>query len=95
MELICRIVKQGELEEREYTSRDNTVERFASMSFELQHGSDRIYAEMVQETARKCGKLDLNYYYVASLNLKVASFKDKNDKERWETRVVCTKLSVL
>lgn len=95
MELVCRIIEQGVLNEREFTNRDGNPERFASMPFTLQHGSDVIYAEMVQDTARKMGQLDKAYFYVATLNFQVRKYTDKDGRERFETRAICSKIVFL
>ena len=96
MELTVRIVNQGALEEREYTNQQTgQKEKFATMPFVLQHGSDKIYAEMIQEQARKQGTLDPNYYYVASLSVQARPWTDQQGRQRYETRVVLNKISVL
>ena len=54
MELQVRIASQGNLEEREFTNNETgQKEKFATMPFVLQHGSDRIYCEMVQEQTER------------------------------------------
>jgi len=95
MEIICRIVNQGALQEREYTTNQGTQEKFASMGFTLASGSDTIYAEMVQEQARKQGTLDTNFYYKAQLSLQVRTWKDQQGGDRYENRITLTKLSLL
>jgi len=95
MELTVRIVNQGALEEREFTNQQTgQKEKFATMPFVLQHGSDKIYAEMIQEQARKQGTLDPNYYYVAYLSLQARPWTDQQGKQRWENRVTLNKIVV-
>ena len=96
MELTVRIVNQGALEEREFTNQQTgQKEKFATMPFVLQHGSDKIYAEMIQEQARKQGTLDPNYYYVANLSVQARPWTDQQGRQRYETRVVLNRISVL
>lgn len=96
MEMICRIVSQGAIEEREYTnSQTGQRETFASMPFVLQHGSDRVYCEMVQEQARKQPMLDASYYYVASLSAQARPWTDQQGKQRWENRLTLNRISLL
>ena len=38
------------------------------MGFLLRHGNDTLYAEMVQDTARRQGKLEQGQLYVASIS---------------------------
>ena len=96
MELTVRIVNQGALEEREYTNQQTgQKEKFATMPFVLQHGADKIYAEMIQEQARKQGTLDPNYYYVAYLSLQARPWTDQQGKQRYENRIVLNKIAVL
>lgn len=96
MELIVRIQNQGALEEREFTNKQTgQAEKFAVMPFVLQHGGDTIYAEMIQEQARKQGTLDPNYYYVANLSVQARPWTDQQGRQRYETRVVLNRISVL
>lgn len=96
MELIVRIQNQGALEEREFTNKQTLqTEKFAAMPFVLQHGGETIYAEMIQEQARKQAVLDPNYYYVASLSMQARPWTDQQGKQRYENRVVLNRISVL
>ena len=95
MELIVKIIRQGALQEREYTNKQGVTEKFASMPFVLQHGSDTYYCEMVQEQARKQGKLDPNYYYVATLSSQARAWQDQSGAERYETRITLNRISPL
>ena len=96
MELTVRIVNQGALEEREYTNQQTgQKEKFAAMPFVLQHGGETIYAEMIQEQARKQAVLDPNYYYVANLSVQARPWTDQQGRQRYETRVVLNRISVL
>ena len=96
MEIICRIQEQGALQEREYTNQTTgTTEKFASMPFILQSGGDTIFAEMVQEQARKQGTLSKDYYYKASLQLSARPWTDQQGQRRVENRVTLTKICVL
>ena len=95
MELTVRIVNQGALEEREFTNQQTgQKEKFATMPFVLQHGSDKVFAEMIQEQARKQAVLDPNYYYVAYLSLQARPWEDQQGKQRWENRVTLNKIVV-
>ncbi len=96
MEIIVRIQEQGALQEREYTNRQTgATEKFASMPFVLTHGGDAIYAEMIQEQARKQGTLSKDYYYMATLQYQVRPWDDQNGTRHYENRVTITKLCVL
>ena len=96
MEIIVRIANQGALEEREYTNQQTGMtEKFASMPFVLQHGTDTIHAEMIQEQARKQGVLDPNYYYLATLNFKAQPVKTKDGGEFVKNNVTLTKIALL
>lgn len=96
MELTVRIVSQGAIEEREFTNQQTgQKEKFATMPFVLQHGSDKIYAEMIQEQARKQAVLDPNYYYVASLSMQARPWTDQQGKQRYENRIVLNKICIL
>jgi len=96
MELIVRIVKQEALQEREFDNkRTGQREKFATMGFVLQHGSETFYAEMLQEQARKQGVLDPNYYYVANISLEARSWNDQQAVEHFETRVRINKIALL
>ena len=95
MEIICRIAEQSALQEREYTTQQGTTERFASMGFILQSGSESIYAEMVQEQARRQGMLSKDFYYKASLQLSARPWTDQQGQQRWENRITITKIATL
>ena len=95
MELICRIQEQGALQEREYTTQQGTVEKFASMGFLLQSGSESVYAEMVQEQARRQGVLSKDYYYKATIAATTREWKDQQGQTHYENRLTLTKIAVL
>ena len=96
MEIICRIVKQLHLQEREFDNRQTGQrEKFATMGFVLQSGSDRLYAEMVQEQARRQATLDYNYLYKACLKPGVHTWTDQGGQERYETRVVLQSITLM
>lgn len=92
---MVRVVAQHPLQEREFSNQQGSTERFASMGFELRRGSDTIYAEMVQETARKQGPVDKNSLFVAEVQFQVRPWKDQKQQERFENRVILTKLSAV
>jgi single-stranded DNA-binding protein len=95
MEIICRIIEQGALQEREYQTQQGTKEKFASMGFVLQSGGETIFAEMVQEQARKQGELPKDYYYKATLQAYARPWTDQQGQQRYENRVTLTKIAVL
>ena len=95
MEIICRIAEQHALQEREYTTQQGQVEKFASMGFLLQSGSETVYAEMVQEQARKQGTLSKDYYYKATLQLQARPWTDQQGQQRHENRITLTKIALL
>ena len=96
MEIICRIFKQLPLEEREFTNQQTgEKEKFASMGFVLQCGCERLYAEMLQEQARKQPQLDTNYFYKAYLTSDVRSYIDKMGSERHETRLKLNRICLM
>ena len=95
MEIICRIIEQQALQEREYTTQQGTKEKFASMGFVLQSGGETIFAEMVQEQARKQGELSKDYYYKATLQANARPWTDQQGQQRYENRVTLTKIAVL
>ena len=95
MEIICRIIEQQALQEREYTTQQGTKEKFASMGFVLQSGGETIFAEMVQEQARKQGELPKDYYYKATLQTYARPWTDQQGQQRYENRVTLTKIAVL
>ena len=49
MEIICRIISQGELQEREYTTQQGVKEKFASMPFVLARGRLSIVCHPVKK----------------------------------------------
>lgn len=94
MELAVRIIHQGALEERDYNNeRTGQTEKFACMPFVLRHGSDTIYAEMIQETARKQGTLDPNHLYIAYLSTWAKPWSNNN--ERYENRFTLNRIVAL
>lgn len=96
MELIVRIQEQGSLQEREYQNRQTGVtEKFASMPFVLQHGDSTLYAEMIQEQARRQAALSKDFYYVATLQAQVRPWEDQQGAKHYENRLTLTKLCVL
>jgi hypothetical protein len=95
MEIICRIQMQGNLQEREYQTQQGTQEKFATMPFVLASGGETLYVEMVQEQARKQGALDPNYYYKATIAATARPWTDQQGQQRWENRLVLTKIAVL
>lgn len=94
MEVIVRIVSQGELVENEYV-KEGQSQKFASMPFVLQHGSDKIACEMIQNSAREQGRLPDQYYYVANLSISTNEYKDKNGRSRMENRIILNKITLL
>lgn len=94
MELIVRIVSQGELVENEYV-KDGQSQKFASMPFVLQHGFDKIACEMIQNSAREQGRLADQFFYVANISISVNEYKDKNGRSRMENRITLNKLTLL
>ncbi len=96
MEIICRIIEQGALQEREYTNQQTgTTEKFASMGFVLQSGGDTFFAEMVQEQARKQGQLSRDFYYKAAVALQARPWTDQQGQQRYENRLTLTRICVL
>ena len=95
MEIICRIVEQLPLQEREYKTQQGTVEKFASMGFVLQSGGETLFAEMLQEQARRQGVLPKDYYYKATLAFQARPWNDQQGQQHWENRVTLTKIAVL
>jgi hypothetical protein len=95
MEIICRITDQQALTEREYTTQQGSVEKFATMGFVLQAGSETLYAEMVQEQARKQGTLSKDFYYKATISATARTWQDQQGQSRYENRLTLTKMAVL
>ena len=95
MEIICRIAEQSALQEREYTTQQGTKEKFASMGFLLQSGSESVYAEMVQEQARRQGVLSKDYYYKATIAATAREWKDQQGQTHYENRLTLTKIATL
>ena len=95
MEIICRITDQQALTEREYTTQQGSVEKFATMGFVLQAGSETLYAEMVQEQARKQGTLSKDFYYKATLRVQARPWTDQQGQQRWENRITLAQIAVL
>ena len=94
MEIICRVIEQHPLQEREYT-RNGIPGKFASMGFLLQSGDDQLYCEMVQESARQQGTLSKDFYYKATLNARVRDWTDSNHQTRHEQGLTLVKIAVL
>ena len=92
MELICKLLSQGQLEEREFTNSKGENVKFASRGHLLAYGADRIYAETVQEAARSEAALEIDKLYVATLSFSARSWKDQQGKERIELRCIITKI---
>ncbi|MCR5678903.1 MAG: hypothetical protein K6G08_01655 [Prevotella sp.] len=95
MEIICRVKDQGACQEREYTAQNGNKETFASMPFLLESGGDTMYAEMIQEQARKQGQLSKDYYYKVQLQLAARPWQDQQGSTRYENRITITKIAVL
>ena len=95
MELICRIIEQHDLVERDYTTADGNVQRFASMGFVLASGGEAYYCEMVQEQARRQGRLPQNCYYKASVAAVVRPWVDQQQRKHWENHLKLTKIEAL
>ena len=103
MELIVGIVEQYELKERTYQDKQTMQQKtFASRGFILSHGADRFYCEMVEEDARQYVKLVPNIdfpsgarvtrQFVATINSRVRKWNDQNGEERFENRLILSKL---
>ena len=86
---------QGALQEREYQTQQGGQEKFASMPFVLASGGETVFAEMVQEQARRQGVLDTSYYYKATLQVQARPWQDQQGQQRWENRITLTKISLL
>ncbi len=96
MELIVRIQEQGALQEREYQNRQSgAMEKFATMPFVLIHGGDTLFAEMVQDQARRQATLSQDFYYVAKLQLQARPWTDQQGVQRYENRIVLTSMCPL
>lgn len=96
MEIICRIIEQGALQEREYQNRQTgNTERFASMGFVLQSGGDSFYAEMVQEQARKQGPLARDFFYKAQLQAKARPWDDQQGVKHYENSITIIRIALL
>lgn len=65
------------------------------MPFVLKHGSDTIYAEMIQENARSCGPIDKSRLYYATLQFTASVSKDKDGNGWMRTRVTVQKFADL
>lgn len=94
MELLAKLIDQGQLEEREF-ERNGQKEKFASMRFLFRHGNDSFFGEMVQETARRTGQYEKNRDYVVCFNMEGRSFDGRDGKKLYENRVVITKVMPL
>jgi hypothetical protein len=96
MEIICRIIQQLPLQEREFNNQQTgQKEKFATMGFVLQSGNDRLYAEMIQEQARRQPTLDYNYIYKASLKLSERTWTDQQGQDRHETRITLMGIALM
>lgn len=91
MELVCKLIAQDELQEREY-EREGVKEKFASMRLQFQRGQDTFYGEMVQETARKAPRFALNTHYLVDMSVKGRKFESKDRREMVENRVVVNRM---
>lgn len=103
MEIIVGIVEQYDLKERTYQDKQTMQQKtFASRGFILSHGADRFFCEMVEEEARQYVKLVPNIdfpsgarvtrQFVATINSRVRSWKDQNGEDRFENRLILSKL---
>ena len=95
MELICRIIKQYPLQQRQYTDKTGQPQTFTSVGFELASGTDTLFAELTGEQAVKCGTHDTAYYYKADLSSRSEAWTDAQGAERHATRMYINKISVL
>ena len=95
MEIICRIISQGELQEREYTTQQGAKEKFATMPFVLARGGDTFHCEMVQDQARRQAKLDPAYYYMASLQAQARPWQDAQGATHYENRLTLNRIATL
>lgn len=90
MEIICTVVNQGPVVERDM--QDGS--KFASRTLTLKSGSDVIACDAVQETARNMSALTLGKaLYSAQLVLKVRNYKDSNGQDRVVQQVMLTKIT--
>lgn len=96
MDIICRVIEQGTVQEREFTNQQGQREKFATMPFVLYSGGDTFFAEMVQDQARKQAALSIgNTYYRATLQCTARPWQDQQQQKRWENRLVMTKICEL
>lgn len=95
MEIIGRIISQSPLQTVETRNREGKTEMLSILGFELQSGSDRLYAEMLQEQARRQATLDYNHLYKACLKPGVHTWTDQGGQERYETRVTLQSITLM
>ena len=81
METIGRIISQSPLQTVETRNREGKTEMLSILGFELQSGSDRLYAEMYGEQAMKCATLSQQYYYKVELRASVRTTQTQDGKE--------------
>jgi len=85
MEIICSIVSQGNLQEKDITRDDGTVTRMATMDFVLRSGGDTFACTMFNDKARHQGLTRSDCFYKAVLKAEVKDYKDKENKQRFLT----------
>ena len=98
MELICRIIEQHPLQQRQYTDRQGQPQVFTSMGFTLASGTDTLYAELTGEDAMaQAGQqpASKDYYYKLNLSARAESWDAQDGSRRHGTRIYINKLSVL
>lgn len=85
MEIICRVVSQGNLQEKDITRDDGTVNRISTMDFVLSSGPDTFACTMFNDKARHQGLTRSDCFYKAVLKADVKDYKDKENKQRFLT----------
>ena len=92
MEIVCKIIEQGDVQEREITTKSGK-EMFASMRLMFKHGNDTFYGELLQESARKAPRYVLNNEYVVDMSVKGREFETQDHRKMFENRVTVNRIA--
>ena len=98
MEIICRIIEQHPLQQKQYTDRQGQPQVFIGMGFTLASGSDTLYAELTGEEAMKQAGMppaSKDYYYKLTLSSRIDSWDAQDGTKRHGTRLYINKIAVL
>gem|GEM_PF-7098326 len=99
--MICRILKQLPLQQREFANkRTGAMETFSTIGFVLASGADTFFAELTGDKALRLNsqqqqQFDTNYYYRVSLSAHAEEWNTQDGEVRHGTRLYINSIAVL